>query len=224
LNLLALLHLCDSLFPIGAFAHSDGLESAATSMTDAAADLTGWVDVCLAETVGRLEGPVVWRAWKACADCDWDTIVALDRELIALRPSGSGRQATRAMGRRLLATWDALHPSSSVGRLIALARQRALAPTLPVAFGAACASAEIGRREAVEGYAYTRLSGAISASMRVLPVGQSEGHAILARALERVPPVVDAIAGSDAPLESFSPLMDISAMSQQYLHARLFRS
>src|SRR6185503_8361644 len=29
--LLALLHLCDSLFPLGGFAHSDGLEAATTS-------------------------------------------------------------------------------------------------------------------------------------------------------------------------------------------------
>ena len=29
--LLALLHLCDSLFPIGSFAYSDGLESAAAA-------------------------------------------------------------------------------------------------------------------------------------------------------------------------------------------------
>ncbi len=43
-----LLHLCDSLFPIGAFAHSEGLEGAtADGAVTTAGDLRQWLDVCL---------------------------------------------------------------------------------------------------------------------------------------------------------------------------------
>jgi len=60
--------------------------------------------------------------------------------------------------------------------------------------------------------------------MRLLPIGQAGAHGLLARALARVPAVVDGIARRDAPPESFAPALDIAAMSQQYLHSRLFRS
>ena len=45
--LLSLLHLCDSLFPIGSFAYSDGLESAAASgLVTGTADLAEWLEIC----------------------------------------------------------------------------------------------------------------------------------------------------------------------------------
>jgi urease accessory protein UreF len=39
-----------------------------------------------------------------------------------------------------------------------------------------------------------------------------------------VPGIVDAVATRDERIESFSPALDIAAMTQQYLHSRLFRS
>ena len=224
---LALLHLCDSLFPVGAFAHSDGLESATSDGRVAShPDLRAWIDACLDETIGRLEGPAVWQAWAAARDEDWDALDALDEELNALRPSSAGRRSSVAMGQRLLTTWIALDrpwPERALGRWRVEGSLRA-GPALPVAFAVACASSGIDRRDAVEAFAYTRLAATISAAMRLMPIGQTEAHALLARTLDRVPAVAAAIAERDARLESFAPALDIAAMRQQYLHSRLFRS
>ena len=65
-----------SPFPIGGFAYSDGLEAATASGAVAtASDLRAWMDVCLDETLGRMEGPAVWQAWAAFRDGDWDALV-----------------------------------------------------------------------------------------------------------------------------------------------------
>jgi urease accessory protein len=226
---LALLHLCDSAFPVGAFAHSDGLESATASGQIATADdLPAWLEVCRDESIGRTEGPAVWQAWIAFYDADWDALLALDDELTALRPSSSVRRSSRAMGRRLLTTWQALHPDARIEQALAVARsrgrERGFGPALPIAFAGACACSGTARRRAVEAYAYTRLAATVSAAMRLMPIGQTGAHAILARALERVPEVVEAIARRDARVESFAPAADIAAMTQQYVHSRLFRS
>jgi urease accessory protein len=230
---LAILHLCDSLFPVGAFAYSDGLEAAAVAWTrDAVGQETGavverlraWMGVTLDETMGRLEGPAVWRAWPAFHEERWDVIAALDEELTALRPSAAARRASRAIGLRLLTTWSTLHPDPRLEAGLERARRGRLGPTLPVAFAGACACAGVARRRSVEAFAYTRLAATMSAAMRLLPIGQTGAHGLLARTLDRVPAVVDAIARRDAPPESFAPALDIAAMSQQYLHSRLFRS
>jgi len=121
------------------------------------------------------------------------------------------------MGHRLLTTWSALHPDERLAHLPPMC-------ALPLAFAAACACAAVDRRTSVEAYAYTRLASTVSAAMRVLPLGQTEAHGVLARALDRVPAIVDAIASREAPIECFSPALDIAAMTQQYLHSRLFRS
>jgi urease accessory protein len=223
--MLRLLHLSDSLFPIGGFAYSDGLESATAS--GAIVDGNGlrvWLEVTLDEIIGRMEGPAAWRAYLAFADGEWETLAALDAELTALRPSSTARLSSRAMGSRLLTTWQALYPDPRLERLQSIARIGAIGPTLPVAFAAATASAELGQRPAIEAFAYTRLAATISAAMRLMPLGQSCAHALLARMLARIPSVVDRISAGGDPPESFTPRMDIASMTQQYLRTRLFRS
>ena len=233
--MLPLLHLCDSLFPIGGFAYSDGLEAATTvrltpdttpvkaGISDISA-LRDWMDACLDETVGRLEGPAVWQAWTAFRHEDWHALMELDEELDALRPASSVRRSSRAMGLRLLTTWRTLHPDPRLATAEALARAGRLGPALPIAFAGACAVSGIERRHAVEAFAYTRLAATVSAAMRLMPIGQTDAHLLLARTLDRLPTVADGIIERDGRLESFSPALDIAAMTQQYLHARLFRS
>src|SRR5216684_8890393 len=86
-----ILHLCDSLFPIGGFSHSDGLEAAtASGQLSTAAELRDWMDACLDETIARCDGPATWRAWHLFEDCRWDDIATLDAEVHALRPSSAG--------------------------------------------------------------------------------------------------------------------------------------
>jgi len=226
---IALLHLCDSAFPVGAFAYSDGLEAATASGQIATPDdLRAWLEMCRDEAIGRTEGPAVWQAWAGFRDADWPALIELDEELTALRPSSSVRRSSRAMGLRLLTTWQALHPDPRVEQALAIAardgRDRGFGPALPVAFAGACACSGIARRTAVEAFAYTRLAATVSAAMRLIPLGQTEAHAMLAATLDQVPRVVDAIAERNAAIESFTPAADIAAMTQQYVHSRLFRS
>jgi len=222
--LLALLHLCDSLFPIGGFGYSDGLEAAtAAGLVHTPADLRAWLDVCRDEVVGRTDGPAALRAWSAFHRQDWEALCELDEEITAMRPSSATRRSGRAMGLRLVTTWSALYPDQRIEHLLSLARRQRLGPALPIAFGCACASAGVEMRDAGAAFAYTRLASTTSAALRLMPIGQTDAHAELANALVRVPIVVDTMATRARP-ESFAPAMDLSAMAQQYLHSRLFRS
>ena len=222
--LMALLHLCDSLFPIGAFGYSEGLEAAtAAGLVRTPSDLRDWLDVCLEQSFGRADGPAVLLAWTTFNDRDWPTLSRLDAEVHALRASAGARRASRAMGSRLAITWQALYPDSGMHALIAHAQQGSLGPALPVAFGSACASIGVDQRDAASAFAYTRLASTIAAAMRVMPIGQTDAHAQLAAVLRRIPAVIDEMAGCGE-VESFAPAMDIALMTQPYLHSRLFRT
>jgi urease accessory protein len=254
IRLLALLHLCDSLFPTGSFAHSDGLETATSAgLVSSAADLREWMDVCLEETLGRFEAQAVWLALNARMRDDWRKLQDLDAEVIALRPSSAARAASRAMGTRLLKMWreigaeapdmpetpDLLVRRSSITNTVSEGGK--LGPTyrgdraycgdrpfsLPVAFGIVCASIGVDARAAVEAFIYTRLASIASSAMRLMPIGQREAHVALAAMLTRVPGVVDAIAlrcERAEPLGAFAPALDLATMGQQHVRSRLFLS
>ena len=222
-RLLPLLHLCDSLFPMGAFAHSDGLEWATDrGLVAAAADLGEWMDASLSQLLARADGPAVWLAWHAFAEHDWRALALVNAEAFALRPSAVSRQASRAMGVRLVRTWQQLYePPGFHEMATAIDVERTM--TLPAAFGVVCASIGVEARAAVEGFIYTRLASTASAAMRLMAIGQHEAHRMLASRLKRVGPVVDAIAVHPV-MSSFAPAQDIAAISHQYVRSRLFKS
>ena len=217
--LLRLLHICDSLFPIGSFGYSDGLE-AAVAESDVASGLSRtdmlreWFGVCLDETIGRFEGPLVWRAHRAFSTSDREALTRLDEESLALRPTADLRKASRAMGHRLVTTWAALYPDPRLDGTW----------SLPVAFGCVAAASDIDALSAIAAFAYTRLASTASAAMRLMPIGQTDTHALLARALDRLPGVVDTLIARDADPEIFTPIVDIVSMQHRYMHSRLFRT
>jgi urease accessory protein len=224
--LLALLHLCDSLFPTGGYAHSDGLEAAASSGAVVnGATFREWMDTLLHESLACVDGPAVLLAWEGFAERRWSELRVLDNELYAQRPSSTVRSASRTVGTRLLRTWGRLRPHPAIDAMLSIdGAGHAGSWTLTVAFGAVGASAGIEQHAALEGFVYTRLAAAASAAMRLMPLGQLEAHAIVAASLADVPGVCRGVmARRDRP-SSFTPLFDLAAMGQQYVPSRLFRS
>jgi urease accessory protein len=218
----ALLQLCDSLFPLGGFSYSDGLEAAtASGLVADARDLRHWMDACLDETLGQSEGPATWHAWHFVVERQWEALAVLDAEVHAIRPSSTARAASRAMGTRLLRTWQHIHPHSDVARLL---DGTTAVFTLPVAFGAACAVSDVESRACLEGFMYTRLAATVSTAMRLMAIGQHEAHALLSTTPARAPAAVDRVMKGRGRPSAFTPALDAASMSQQYVHSRLFRS
>src|SRR5262245_5518259 len=130
-SLLSLLHICDSFFPIGSFAYSDGLESATASrLVEGAAGLEGWLESCLEEGFARLDGPAIALVWPALTARDWDQVVAIDEDITALRAASAARTSIRSMGLRLLKTWQRVHPDACLEQMLELVRAGRLGPTL----------------------------------------------------------------------------------------------
>lgn len=218
---LALLHLCDSLFPVGAFAHSDGLETAvAAGMVRTAEDVKQWLDATLIHVLRPYEGPVVLKAMRLADAGTTAALATLHNEVEAMRPSRTAREASRAIGVRLLKTWQEIRPAPCV--VEALATDCPFA--FPIAFGIVAHATSIPVVEAIEGYCYVRLASAVSAAMRLMPLGQLQAHGALAAVLRQVPETAAAIVVDEAPARSFVPLMDLASMNHQYVHSRLFRS
>lgn len=226
--LMVLLHLCDTLFPLGSFAHSDGLEAAtSTGLVATGSDLRRWLQATRDEILARGDGPALRIAFEAFGRGVLTEVAAIDAELHALRPAGAARRASRTMGLRLLKTWQDIRPHPGIAGLLTSGGSgngsSAAGFTLPVAFGVVCCASLVPARAALEGYFYTRLAATVSAAMRLMSIGQHQAHALLAEALDAVPAAVAEAMTCNQP-SGFVPALDVTAMAHQYLHSRLFRS
>ncbi len=216
------LQLADSFFPVGAFAYSDGLETAAAAgRVHDAASLGEWMKHFVEGVFVPCEGLALAKCMFALKTNDLETLCRLDEELTAIRPAAEVRAASTGVGKRLLSLYVSMNDA---GRDplngVKLPQSNAAA-----AYALAFFHCGIHERDAVLAFGYSRLAGIVSAALRLISLGQQQGQQLLTKSLNTLPAAVDRIIEmKDEPLRSFNPLLDVAQMNHQYVYSRLFRS
>jgi len=208
-------------FPVGAFAHSHGLEWAigAGDVRDAAT-LAEWVEDALTLGAGRTDAILAAHAHRAGAAADGGALRALAAFAAAVSPARERRLETLGQGRAFAA---ALSPwPQAAAALAGLDRDRL---PYPVAFGAACGAAAVALREALLAYLHAFAGMLVWAAVRAVPLGQSDGLAVLAGLATLASRLAEDAAA--APLEGIGGCtfrLDIAAMRHETQYTRLFRT
>jgi len=222
LHFIRSLQVTDSFFPVGAFAYSDGLETAASAgRVRDAVSLGGWMKHFLENVFVPCEGLALAKCMVALKESDFDTLRCIDEDLTAIRPSAAVRAASTAVGKRLLALYSSMADGENAQwKAVTLPHSNAA-----VAYALVYFHCGIDERDGVLAFGYNRLTGIVSAALRLISIGQREGQNLLTKNLNDLPAAVDRILEmKDEPLRSFNPLLDIEQMNHQYVYSRLFRS
>jgi urease accessory protein len=210
-------------YPIGAFSYSGGIEWAveAGDIRDAAS-LQSWLAVMIAEGGGYCDAVFFAHAWRAAAHGDDAALRAVAELAIAFAPSQERHLETTAQGRAFLDTTRAAWPARALDRLAALADG---AVALPVAVAVACAGHGIALPPALHCYVHALAANLISAGMRLIPLGQSDGQRVLA-ALEPVvaAAVARALVTALDDVGGAAMRADLAGMHHETQYTRLFRS
>src|SRR5438477_58105 len=170
------LQLIDSFFPVGAFAYSDGLETAAaTGRVRDRESLAGWLRHYIEAVFVPCDGLALLKCAQAVRMRDWSMIRPVDEELTAIRPAAAVRASSVAMGKRLLAMYASLLGASELVTVIdTLPRCNA-----PVAYGIALSHLGLEHRDSLLAYGHSRATGIVSAALRLIPLGQQQGQTLL---------------------------------------------
>jgi len=222
LQFVHVLQITDSFFPVGAFAYSDGLETAATlgSVKDAST-LGNWLAHFLDNVFVPCDGLALFKSVESIERGDFQELREIDEELTAIKPSAALRNASQSIGRRLLTAYSAISRDPDFDAMVGLFPQC----NAPVAYAAVMTHRGIGGRDAVLAFGYSRLAGIVSAGLRLISVGQQQAQGLLSEVLEQLPSAAERIAQNKSePLRSFAPMMDITQMNHRYIYSRLFRS
>jgi urease accessory protein len=170
-------------YPIGAFSYSSGIEWAveAGDIADAAA-LERWITVVIGEGGGFCDAVFFAHAWRAIVDGDDVALRAVAELAAAFAPTKERHLETAAQGRAFIETTRAAWPTPALDRLLAVWDGDI---ALPVAVGVTAAGHGVPLAPALNAYLQALAANLISAGVRLVPLGQSDGQRVLA-ALEAV--------------------------------------
>jgi len=210
-------------YPVGAFSFSSGLEWAveAGDIVDAAS-LRRWITAILADGGGFCDAVFFVHAYCAVEAGDDKALAAVAEMALAFAPSKERHLETTAQGNAFLAATRAAWPCAALDRLAAIAPGPC---AYPVAVGAAAAGHGIALALALAAYLHALAANLISAGVRLIPLGQTDGQRVLA-ALE---PVVAAAAARAlaTPLDEVGSAAfraDLASLRHETQYTRLFRS
>ena len=207
--LLTLAQWLSPAFPLGSFAYSHGLEAAV--MDGQVTDRRGaeaWIGDVIAHGSGRADAVLLCAAMAPGAD-----YAALDREAEALAAGAERWEETRAQGQAFTETVNALE-----GRADETA-------ALPVAVGRAAARLGLPEAQVAALYLQAFASNLALAAVRFIPLGQSEGQAIVHALRPVVLRLAEAAPGLDpAEIVSEVPGADLASLRHETLDVRIFRS
>ena len=222
LSWLRLLQLASPTLPIGAFAYSQGLEPAvAAGLVHDEASAATWI-------LGLLQGPLAGqdlaifaRLHAASAAGDAPAADRWNAFLLACRPTAELQTEDRHLGAalgRVLATLG-------VPELAGAPTPASAPPTLASQFARAAAAFGIDVRTAAETFAFTWAEAQASAAVRLVPLGQSAGVRIVARAAAAIPSAVEAaLAVADDEIAGAAPGLALLSAAHETQYSRLFRS
>ncbi|MFP4261808.1 MAG: urease accessory protein UreF [Halomonas sp.] len=219
LALLGLLQLVSPALPIGAFAFSQGLESAFELgwVTDEAS-LGDWLEGVLEDGLTRCELPalarlqVAWATGDGEAVAEWDAWLAANRETaeLAAEDARLGASLTRLLGSlALLPDVPELPEGAGYVTLFAWAAHRR----------------GVAARQALLGFAWAWLENQLAVACKALPLG----HTAAQRLVERLRPTLvgavdEALALPDDALGPALPGLALASALHETQYSRLFRS
>lgn len=225
---LRLMHLADSALPIGALAHSFGLESLASTEILHAGNLADFLEGYLQEA-GMVESVACRAAFRMVHAIEQDASclpwIELNDHLGALKPARESRDGSAALGRNFLNAVLALGDFPALRQAREALHQSGSAIHHCAAFGLASAVLGIGEDRAVLAYLHQMIASLVSACQRLMPLGQTGATRIL---WNLKPAMLESANESKNctldEVSSFMPLLDFAAMEHPALTTRLFVS
>jgi urease accessory protein len=213
----------DSVFPVGGFAFSGGLESAIHKgvVTDVPT-LQAYVRTALEQAASGDGVALVW-ALRAAAAGDLDQVVRIDERVYARKLSSETRTMTVRMGKKF-AEMGAEVIGSPV---LAAWRERIAAGATPgcypVSLAVNFAAQDLAARDAFVVHQYGVASMILSAALRLMKVSHVDTQRILYRLDAGADAAYEAAAATQlADMAGFAPLTEILAAVHVKAHVRLF--
>jgi urease accessory protein len=205
-------------FPVGAYTFSHGLEYAADAgLVSSSTELQDWIETVLRYGTGRVDAMLIRAAYDASEEELQDIIELASAMKGTSELSKESRSQGQAFAKTVASAWHC--------DLSGLIQGEGIEAPYSVAVALACKGSNIPVASVLTAYLHAFVSNLVSAAMRLIPIGQTDGQKIIAGMADVVAEVVDdAMRSPMTDIGSSTPMVDWASMQHESQHTRLFRS
>jgi urease accessory protein len=213
-------------FPTGSYSYSHGIEWAveAGHIHDRKG-LIDWLEADMRYGSGRNETIFFIEAWRCATENDCEELLEIAELAAAFRGSSEFALETSQQAASCLATLRRVWPDPLLETLSDLLSEFGIAPVPSVVLGVRAATQDIPTALSLPAFLQSYLANLITAGVRLVPLGQTDGQFAIA---ELEPAVLAVAAQAECAtihdLGSAGFMVDLASASHETQYTRLFRS
>jgi urease accessory protein len=218
-----LLQFGDSMFPIGGFSFSCGLESAVqTGVVKDRSTLHEFARTAL-EQAARGDGIALIAAHRAANAGDIEALIAIDHQVFARKSSEETRLMSTRMGRKFTEIGVEVVGAPLIGTWLGCIAGGAAPGCYPVALAVNFAAQGLSARDAFVAHQYGVATAILGAALRLMRVSHVDTQTILYDLNGRSDAAYETAAAARlSDMAGFAPLADILSAVHSKAHVRLF--
>ncbi len=222
---LLLLQITDSVFPIGGYSHSYGLETyIQQGLVAGDAQAEAYIRDYIRGSFCHNELLAVRFAYEAAKKEDFDRLRDLENRIGASKSPMETRTAGQKLAARFIKTAGTFTGAGAQGVFERYGAGKQT-HTYTVAYGVFCACADIDMKEALLSFGYSQVSALLTNCVKSIPLSQLSGQKILNRLLEDISEAVRLIPElSEEQFLLSYPGLDLRCMQHEDLYSRLYMS
>lgn len=208
-------------YPVGAYTYSHGLEQAfEMGLVTTPKSTQLWIADILCHGGGFADAVFLCEAYRAANDPS--ALARVAAHALAYAPTTELALESESQGAAFIAVTEAAWPEA---RLERLTKQADDPHAYAVAVGVAAEGAGIALEDTLHAYLHAFACNLVSAAVRLIPLGQTDGQRITAALEKSVNHTAErAISETIDTLATCAFMADISSMKHETQYTRLFRS
>jgi urease accessory protein len=226
---LALLRLHSWLspaFPTGSYSYSHGLEWAVEAgHVNDSESLVDWLEADLCFGSGRNEAVFFCEAWRSARDDDRAKLFEVAELAAAFRGTSEFALESSQQAAACLSMLRRVWPDRLLDALSQWLSERHVLPALAVVLGLRSAREGIPVGLALPAYLQSYIANLVTAGVRLIPLGQTDGQLAIASLAEAV--LAASAQARNATIDDLGSaafMVDLASMTHETQYTRLFRS
>ncbi len=226
MNIIDIIQICDSTFPIGTFNHSYGMENyLRTNLVNNAEDFENWLKSFMESQFKFGDGLLIKLSLENLKKGNIDNLWELDRIITVSSQAIESREGNKKIAKQMLILIQELYSIKNIDIYLNKIKNKEVFGHPAIVFSILALEENLDIKEAINLYGYSINSTLIQNAVRAIPLGQMSGQVILKKSIETLKKISDEIIDLDSSyLGASIPGIEMAQINHEDQIFRLFMS